>query len=59
MLLNCFKFRKNTESKNSRVEKTKNGRITLSPNCVVCGGKNRFLLKKKKLVVFLTDFFRG
>ena len=33
MLSYCLKCRKNTESKNSMVVKTKNGRMILSSNC--------------------------
>ena len=49
MLSYCLKCRKNTESKNPKVEKIKNGRIMLSSNWVVCGSKKRDLLKRKKL----------
>ena len=37
MLSCCLKCRKNTESENPKVVKTKNGRIMLSSNCTVCG----------------------
>ena len=49
MLSYCFKCRKNTESKNPKVVKTKNGRIMLLSNlqCVIV--KNSNLLKSKKL----------
>ena len=36
MLSYCLKYRKNTESKNSKVLKTKNGRIMILSKCVVC-----------------------
>ena len=45
MLSHCLKCRKNTESQNSEVLKTKNGRIM---QCVI--GKKHFS-KNKKLVV--------
>ena len=35
MLLYCLECRKNTESKNPKVVKTKNGRIMLLPKCAV------------------------
>ena len=41
----CFKCRKNTESKNPKVAKTKNGRIMLLSKCAQCViVKNRNLL---------------
>ena len=39
MLLYCLKCRKNTESKNQNVVKTKNGRIMLLSKCAVCESK--------------------
>ena len=48
MLSYCLKFRKNTESKNPKVARTKNGKIELSSKCVVCdSGKSKFIKKKK------------
>ena len=40
MLLYCLKCRKNTESKNPKVAKTKNGRIMLLSKFAVCDSKN-------------------
>ena len=43
MLSYCLKCRKNTESKNPKVVKAKNGRTILSSNCAICGSeKPRF-----------------
>ena len=39
MLLHCLKFRKNTESYNLKVARTKNGRIMLLSKCAVCDSK--------------------
>ena len=39
MLWYCLKCRKNTESKNPKVARTKNGRIVLLPKCAVCSSK--------------------
>ena len=36
MLSYCLKCRKNTESKNPKVARAKNGRITLLSKCAVC-----------------------
>ena len=45
MLFYCLKCRKNTESKNPKVAKTKNGRIMLLSKC----SKNVNFIKNKKL----------
>ena len=47
MLSYCLKYRKNTESKNPKVARTKNGKIMLLPICEVCDSKN---LKNKEPV---------
>ena len=39
MLYYCLKCRKNTESKNPKVAKTKNRRIMLLSKCTVCDSK--------------------
>ena len=43
-----LKCRKNTESKNSKVAKTKNGRIMLLSKCAVCDSKNSKFIKEQK-----------
>ena len=48
MLSDCFKCRKNTESKNPKVPRTKNGRIMLLSKCAVCDSKNSKFIKQKK-----------
>ena len=45
MLSYCFKCRKNTESKNPKVARTKNKRIMLLSNCVVCDSKKSKFIK--------------
>ena len=40
MLSYCLKCRKNTESKNPKVVKTKNWRIIILSKCAVCHSKN-------------------
>ena len=44
----CLNCEKNTESKNPKVVKTKNGTIMLSSNYATCGSKNRDSLNSKK-----------
>ena len=48
MLSYCLKYRKNTQSKNSEVPKTKNGRIMLLLRCSVCNSKkSKFLIEQE------------
>ena len=42
-LLEC---RKNTKSKNPNIARTKNGKIMLLPNCLVCDGKKSKFIKE-------------
>ena len=49
MLSYCFKCRKNTEGKNTKVLRTKNRKIMLHQNVQCMILKNRNLLKSKKL----------
>ena len=48
MLSHCLKCRKNTESENSKVVKTKNGRIMLLSKCAVCDSKKSRFIKEQK-----------
>ena len=48
MLSYSLKYRKNTESKKSKVEKIKNGRTMFSLNCVVCGNKKLRFIKEQE-----------
>ena len=48
MLSYCLKCRKNTESKNQKVAKTKNGRMMLTSNCAVCGSKKSRFIKEQE-----------
>ena len=60
----CLNCRKNTESKNPKVVKTKNGRIILLSKCAVCNSKKTKSIKKheakgllsKLTVPILSDF---
>ena len=47
MLPYCLKCRKNTESKNLRVSKTKNGKTMLLSKCEVCGSKKLRFIKEQ------------
>ena len=48
MLSYCLKCRKNAESKNPKVERTKNGRIMVSSKCAVCDSKKSKFFKQQK-----------
>ena len=48
MLSNCLKGRKNTESKNPNIARTKNGRIMLLSKCLVCNSKKWKLLNQEE-----------
>ena len=43
-----MKRRKNAESKNSKVVKTKNGRVMLLSVCAVCGSKKSNFIKEEE-----------
>ena len=49
MLSYCLKCRKYTESKIPKVVKTKNGKIMVSFNCVVCGSKKLRFIKEQEV----------
>ena len=44
----CVSCRKNTENKDVKVIKTKNGRLMLKSTCSVCGNKKSRFLKNRK-----------
>ena len=48
MLSYCLKCRKNTESKNRKVARSKNGRIMLLPKCAVCHSKKSKFIKQQE-----------
>ena len=48
MLSNCLNCRKNTESKNPKFVKTKNGRIMLLSKFPVCGSKKSKFIKEQE-----------
>ena len=47
MLSYCLNCRKNTESKNRKVVRTKNRRIMLLSNCALCDSRNLKFIKKQ------------
>ena len=48
MLSYCLKCRKNTESKNPKVARKKNGRMMLWSKCAVCDGKKPQFIKQQE-----------
>ena len=48
MLSHCLKCRKNTESKNPKVARTKNGRIMVLSKCAVCDSKKSKFTKEQE-----------
>ena len=46
MLSHCLKCRKNTESKNPKIARTKNGRIMLLSKCAGCDSKTSKFIKQ-------------
>ena len=55
MLSYCLKCRKNRESKNPKVARTKNGRIMLLSKFAVCNSKISKFLKEQEAKVVLSN----
>ena len=51
----CLKCRKNTESKNPKVAKTKNERIMFLSKCAVCDSKKSKFIKEQEASGLLTS----
>ena len=47
MLIFCLKCKKDTESIDSKVVKTKNGRAMLLSKCAICGSEKSRLMKEQ------------
>ena len=47
MKIYCVKCRKNTENLNSKIFKTKNGRLIMQSKCAECGIKKSRFVKKQ------------
>ena len=48
MLTYCFKCKKNTKNVDTKMKKTKNGRLTLLPKCAVCSSKKSSFIKEQE-----------
>ena len=56
MLLSyCLRCRKNTESKNPKIIKTKNGRIMLLSKCAVCDSKKSISVKEQEAIGLVSN----
>ena len=48
MTIHCLVCKINTEDKNAKITKTKNGRVILSSKCAACGNKKLRFLKEQR-----------
>ena len=48
MLTYCLKYKKNTKNIDAKMLKTKNGRLSLSSKCAVCGNKKSRFMKEQE-----------
>ena len=55
MLTYCLKCRKNTENKNAKMIKNKNGRLALSSKCALCGSKKSWFMKEQEAQGLLSN----
>ena len=55
MLLYCLQCRKNTETKNPKDARTKNGRIMLLSKCTVYDSKKSKFIKQKEVSELLSS----
>ena len=51
----CVKSRKNTENLNSKIFKTKNGRLIRQSKCADCGTKKSRFVKEQEAKVLLSN----
>ena len=51
----CVKCRKNTENLNSKIFKTKNGRLIMQSKCDGCGLKKSSFVKEQEANVLLSN----
>ena len=51
----CVKCRKNTENLNSKIFKTKNGRLIMQSKCAECGFKKSRFVKEQEVKGLLSN----
>ena len=57
MLTYCVKCRKDTENLNSRIFKTKDGRLITQSGCVECGIKRSRFVKEQEAKALLSNLW--
>ena len=55
MLSYCLVCKKNTENKDAKMIKTKNGKLMLSSKCPVCGNKKSRFMKEQEAKGLLSN----
>ena len=55
MLTYCLICKKDAENKNAKMMKTKNGRLVLSSNCVICSNKKSRFVKEQEASGILSN----
>ena len=55
MLSYCLKCKKNTESINSKVSKTTNGKMMILSKCTICGSKKSKFIKEQQVKGLLSN----
>ena len=55
MLSYCLKCKRNTESINSKVSKTTNGRMMILSTCDICGSKKSKFIKEQQVKGLLSN----
>ena len=55
MLTYCLVCKRDTENKDAKLIKIKNGRLALSSKCVVCGSKKSKFMKKQEAKGLLSN----
>ena len=55
MLSDCLKYKKNTESINPVISKTKNGRTMILSKCAISGSKKSNFIKKQEAKEILSN----
>ena len=55
MLTYCLVCKRNTKNKDTKMVKTKNGKLMLSSNCAVCGNKKSRFMKEREAKGLLSN----
>ena len=55
MLTYCLVYKKNTKNMDTRIIKTKNGRLMLLSKCAVCGNKKSRFVKEQEAKGLLSN----